>query len=126
LRLPRGLLLAQDVGNVIGAECVDSGSFRDRIGHRFGSVLTDEFQQFGQLPRECAIGIGDVAQVSFQHGLGTKAIQNRKETLLRPRPFGCGTEVGQLGFESIGSQSLAPAPTTGIGDDFVGPVIDGD
>ena len=124
--LARRLLLAQDVGHVIGAECVGRGSFCDRVGHRFGSVLTDEFQQFGQLPRECAIGIGDVAQISFQHGLGTKAIQNRKETLLRPRPLGCGTEVGQFGFESIGAQSLAPAPTAGIGDDFVGAVIDGD
>jgi hypothetical protein len=38
------------------------GSFGDGIGHRCGSVLADEFQPFGQLPREGAIGIGNVAQ----------------------------------------------------------------
>lgn len=82
--MPRGLLLAEDVGNVIGAKCAGRGSFRDRVGHRFGSVLADEFQQFDQLPRKCAIGIGDVAQISFQHGLGTEAIENSEEALLRP------------------------------------------
>src|SRR6266700_7830521 len=58
--------------------------------------------------------------------LGTEAIQNREEALLRPRPFGCGTQVGQLGFESIGTQGLPPAPTAGIRDDFVHTVIDSD
>ena len=124
--MPRGLLLAQDVGNVIGAERTGRGSFLDGVGHRFGPVLADEFQQFGQLPRKCAIGIGDVAQISFQHGLGTEAIENREEALLRPRPFGRGTQVGQFGFESIGAQGLAPAPAAGIGDDFVDAVVDGD
>jgi len=82
--MPRRLLLAEDVGNVIGAERTGRGSFRDGVGHRFGSVLPNELQQFGQLSRKCAIGIGDVAQISLQHGLGTEAIENSEEALLGP------------------------------------------
>jgi hypothetical protein len=58
--------------------------------------------------------------------MGTEAIENSAEALLRPRTFGCGTQVGQFGFESIGTQDLSPPPTAGIGDDFVDAVVDGD
>jgi hypothetical protein len=38
------LLLAQDVGDVIGAESTGGGSFLNSIGYRFGAVLANEFQ----------------------------------------------------------------------------------
>ncbi|HLI84373.1 MAG TPA: hypothetical protein VKV17_10670 [Bryobacteraceae bacterium] len=46
LYLSWGLLLAQDAGDVIGAECAGSGSFGDCVGHRLGTVLADQIQQF--------------------------------------------------------------------------------
>jgi len=44
LRVARRLLLAQDVGNVVGAEGTGCRSFRDSVSDRFGSVLPDQFQ----------------------------------------------------------------------------------
>ena len=126
LCLSRRLLLAKNIGHVIGAESAARGSFFDGIGHRFRSVLADQFQQFGELPREGAIGIGHVAQIGFQHGLGTNAFENREKALLRPRAFGGGTQLGEFGFESIGAQGLAAAPAARVGDDFVDAVVDGD
>ena len=61
LCLPGVLLLAENVGDVIGAERTSRGSLLNSIRHRFGSVLTEQFQEFGKLPREGAIGIGYVA-----------------------------------------------------------------
>jgi len=84
LCLSRKLLLAENIGHVIGAERAGGGSFLDGIGHRLGSVLADQLQKFGELPRESAIGIGHVAQIRFQHGLGAKGFQNREKALLRP------------------------------------------
>src|SRR5580693_371230 len=43
------LLLAKDVGDIVGAERAGRCSFLDRASHRFGSILTNEFEQFRQL-----------------------------------------------------------------------------
>src|SRR5580658_7044359 len=51
LRLARGLLLAQDIGDVVGAESTGGGSFLDGLGYRLGAVLADQLQQLGKLPR---------------------------------------------------------------------------
>ena len=124
--MSRGLLLAQDVGDVISAERTGRCSFLDRIGYRFGSILADQLQDLGKLPRQGAIRIGHVAQVGFKHGTGTQIFEDGEETLLRSRPFGRGTQLGQLGIEAIGAQSLTAAPATRIGDDFIDAVINGD
>ncbi len=126
LSLSGSLLLAQNVGNVIGAESVGRGSFLDGAGHRFWSILADKFQQVGELPREGAVGVRHITQISFQHGLGTKAFENREKALLRPRAFGGGTQLSEIGVESIGSQSLPAAPAASVRDDFVDAVVDGD
>ena len=47
LRTSRRPLLAQDVGDVIGAESASRGGFFDSAGHIFRAVLPDQFQQFG-------------------------------------------------------------------------------
>lgn len=49
LRATRGLLPAQDVGDVVGAKGMRRGSLFDRTRHGFRSVLADEFEQFCQL-----------------------------------------------------------------------------
>ena len=42
----RRLLLAQDVGDVIGAESAGGGAFCDGAGHCVRAVLADQFKQF--------------------------------------------------------------------------------
>ena len=48
----RALLLAQDVGHIVGAEGTGGGGFCDSNRHGLGSVLTDQFEQLGDLPRQ--------------------------------------------------------------------------
>lgn len=64
-------------------------------------MLANEFQQLRQLPREGAIGVGDIAQIGFQHGLRTEAIEQCEKALLGPRSFGRGPQFGQFSFESF-------------------------
>jgi hypothetical protein len=45
---------------------------------------------------------------------------------LRLRAFGGRTQLCEIGFESVGSQSLTAAPAPRVGDDFVDAVVDGD
>jgi len=122
----RGLLLAQDVGEVVGAEGARRGSLLDGSGYGFRSVLADQFQDLAQLPRQGPVGIRHVAQIGFEHGLGTQVFQGREETLLGSRPLGRGTQVGQFRFEAAGAESLPATPAARIGDDFVNAVVDGD
>ena len=49
LRAARRLLLAEDVGYVVGAKGMCRGSLFYGARHSSRSVLTDEFEQFGQL-----------------------------------------------------------------------------
>ena len=75
---PRRLLLAQDIGNVIGTEGAGGRSLFNSGRHGFGSILTDEFQQFCELTGKRAVGIGNVTQIGFEHSLGAEAIQKQK------------------------------------------------
>ena len=72
LCLSRRLLLAKNVGHVIGAEGACRGSFLDGIGDRFGSILADQFQQFGVgdgvRAGETGDGVGALPQMPDQGG----------------------------------------------------------
>src|SRR5687767_2149299 len=46
LRTPRRLLLAQNVGHIIGAECAGRSCLLDGGGYGLGTILPDQFQQF--------------------------------------------------------------------------------
>ena len=124
--MARGLLLAQDVGNVIGAEGARLGGLLDGLGYRLGSVLADQFQDLGQWPRQGPIRVGHVPQIGFEHGLGTQVFQNREKTLLGSRPFGRGAQVSYFRVEAIGAESLPATPAARVGDDFVDAVVNGD
>src|ERR1041385_6162048 len=102
------------------------GSFLNGIGYRFGSVLADEFEQVRELPGEGAIGIGHVPEIRLQHGLGTEAIENGEEPLLRPRTFSRWAQFGHFSFEAISAEGLSAAPATRIRNDFLGSVINRD
>src|SRR5579863_685472 len=61
LRAARRSLLAQDIGNIVGAESAGHGSFFDSAGYILGTVLADQFQQFGDLTTQRTVRIGHVA-----------------------------------------------------------------
>ena len=84
----------------IGAEGACRRSFFDRARHRFRSILADEFEQFRQLARQCAIGIGDVSQIAFEQRWGTESIEKLEQTLLRAGLAGRWTHLGHFGFEA--------------------------
>src|ERR1700730_9020366 len=65
LRTARRPLLTQDVGNVIGSESAGRGGFFDSAGDILGTVLPDQFQQFGDLTTQRTVCIGHVAEISF-------------------------------------------------------------
>ena len=52
------LLLAEDVGDVIGAEGACGMRFGQRSGDGFRAIFTDQREQFADLPRQRAVGIG--------------------------------------------------------------------
>ena len=78
LHLPPRLLLAQNVGDVIGAESAGGVGFLDRAGDRFGAVVADEFEQLAHLPGQRAVGSGELSQIR----LGDRSEQEH-EPLLR-------------------------------------------
>ncbi len=88
------LLLPKDVGDIVGAERTCRRSLFDRVSNCFGPILADEFKQFGQLARKRAVGFSDVAQIRFQHGLGTKALEKQEQALLGALPSGRGAQFG--------------------------------
>ena len=126
MRPARRLLLAEDVGDVIGAESARRRCFLDCVGHGFRPVLPNQFEQFSDLTRQRAVGVGHVAQIRFHHGRGTEAVEKPEQSLLRLRTPGRGTLFGQFCFETLRAEGLAAAPGARIADDLVDAVIDGD
>jgi hypothetical protein len=63
---PRRLLLANDIGNVVGTQCTCRRCFFNRTRHDVGPVLANEFEQLGDLTGQGAVHVSQVAQISFQ------------------------------------------------------------
>ena|ERR1700692_1138220 len=61
-------LLAEKVGNVVGAEGAGSMSLAHRGRHGLGAIFTNEEEQFADLPGQRAVGIGQATQVRFRGG----------------------------------------------------------
>ena len=57
LNLATGLLLAQNVGDVIGAKGASRLCFGHCGGNRFWTVLTNKMEHFGDLARQRTIGL---------------------------------------------------------------------
>src|SRR5437868_13078466 len=63
LHRTRCTLLAEDVGDVVRAEGTRGGSFVDRQGDGLGSVLADQFVEFGNLARQGPVRLSQVSQI---------------------------------------------------------------
>src|ERR1035437_677661 len=109
-----------------GAEGTGGGGFCDSNRHGLGSVLTDQFEQLGDLPRQGAIRVCQIAQIRLQEGRRTKTIEESHQALLRLRPASGRPDFGEFGLEALGAESLAPAPGARIRDDLLKAVVDGD
>ena len=83
LRPPRRLLLAEDVGDVVGAEGASGICFGDGAGHCLRSILPDQFQQFVELARQHTVAIGHATQITLGYVGGAEAVEKIEEASLR-------------------------------------------
>ena len=56
-------MLAQNVGNVIGAESTCGVSFPDGSGDCLGTVVTNQLEQLANLPGQGAVRVGELSQI---------------------------------------------------------------
>jgi hypothetical protein len=66
LNLAPGPLLAQDVGDVVGAERAGCVRFAERGSNGFRSVFANQIDQFANLTRQGAVRVGKPAQIFFR------------------------------------------------------------
>ena len=66
LHLAPLLLLAENVGDVIGAEGACGVRFGERGGYRFRAIFTNQSEQFAHLARQGAVRIGEPSQIFFR------------------------------------------------------------
>ena len=92
------MLLAEDVGDVVGAEGASGICFGDGAGHRLRPILPDQFQQFVELARQHSVAIGHATQITLGYVGGAEAIQKPEEALLRLGAAGRWTLFGQFPF----------------------------
>ena len=67
LHLARRLLLAQNVGDVVGAKGASRVSFLDRAGYGLGAVVANELEEFAHLTGQGAIRVGELSQIRLGH-----------------------------------------------------------
>ena len=65
LYLTARLLLAKDVGDIVGAKCAGSMSFAERGSDGFWSIFPNERKQLADLSRQGTVGVGQAAQIEF-------------------------------------------------------------
>ena len=123
---PRRPLLTQDVGDIIGSISASLRGPSDCVGHVFGTILTNQFEQFLDLAMQGTIRVGHIAEISFHCGAQTHAIERIEQSLLSLRAPGCGPLVGEYFLEAVCPEGLAPAPRARIADDLFDAVVDGD
>lgn len=95
--------------------------FGERGGYGFGAIFTDQREQFTDLPRERAIGIGQVFEIFVR-----SRAEQRDETRLRGRAFRGGHPCAELFLKTFGPQGLSALPGAGISGDLVVLIIDAD
>jgi hypothetical protein len=107
LRFTWRLHLAQEMGDVIGAEGTGGESFLEGLSDFAGAVSAEQVKEFGKLADERTVGVGQTAQISFQGFLRAESVQQPEQPLLRVRTTG-GRALGeQLFFKALGAEGLA-------------------
>ena len=76
------MLLAEDVGDIVGAEGVSGICFGDGIGHCLRSILPDQFQQLAELARQHTVAIGHATQIALGYVGSTEAVEKIEEASL--------------------------------------------
>ena len=77
------MLLAEEVGDVVGAERVSRIRPSEGAGHCIRPILADQFQQFVELARQHTVAIGHATQIALCDVGGAKAIEKIEEASLR-------------------------------------------
>lgn len=111
-------LLAENVGDVIGAECAALFGSYECGGNRIGPVLGNEMEQLGELPRQRAACADQAVQIRF-HGLNWHVgFQVCDQPPLRLRTRGRWLLRQQFFFETLGTDGLATPPRARINNEF--------
>ena len=118
--------LAQDVGDIVGAESAGRGSFFNGAGDVFGAVLPNQFEQFGDLAGQRPAGICRVAKISFHKNARTQSVERVEQPLLCLRTSRRGPLFSEDFFEALSSERLAATPRARITDDFLNTVVNRD
>jgi hypothetical protein len=79
----RALLLAKDVGNILGAKGVRLVRLGDRAGDCIRAVLAHQLEQFGNLAGQNAVRVGHPAEIAFDQVRRTQAAEIVHQALLR-------------------------------------------
>src|SRR5439155_15259090 len=121
LNITAGLLVAEDVGDIAGAESPSGPSFLKSCSHRGRTIVTDEGEQLPHLPSQGPVGVGQTAQVLFGNWP-----EQRDHAMLCGRSLGSRHLSEQLFLETLDAEGMAPPPRAGIANDFLMLVVDGD
>lgn len=113
------MLLAKDVGDVVGAERAGSMSFTDSGRYRLWPIFSNQSQQLADLSSQRAVGVGQAAQIEF-----TSWAQQGDQTLLSSRALR-RRELGEQFFlKPLATDNLPTLPAAGVRNDFLVLVID--
>ena len=93
--------------------------FVDGGGHGFRAILANEFEQFADLARQGAIGVGQAPQIDFRG-----RTQQGEQALLCADRWAAGGSNSSV--SNVRLQGLAAPPGARIADDLVLLVVDGD
>ena len=115
------LLLAKDVGHVIGAESARGVSFGHLGGHCFGAIFAHQGESLADWAGEGAIGIGHTFEIFVRC-----RTEQGKEPLLRGRAFRGDHWHTDLFFKTFGSPGLPALPGAGVGGYLVMLIVDSD
>ena len=119
LHVTARLLLAQNVGNVVGAEGACSVGFLHCAGDRFRAVIANQLEQLADLTCQGAVGVGKLSQIQLGYGA-----EEAHEPLLGGRTLRGSHLRIEFFLETFGPEGLAALPASCIADDLVRLVVD--
>jgi len=124
LRITRRELLPQEIGHVIGPEGTGGQRLLKGSRHRWGTILLNQLEKFGDLAGEGAIGVSQASQVGFDGFRRAVSGEQRGQALLGLRALG-GSPLGQqLFLEALGTEGLTTPPAARVADDFLKAVVE--
>jgi len=123
LGIARRLLLTEEVSHIIGPKGSGGVSFLKSGGDGLGAVIAEQVQQFGDLAREGAVGVGQPSQVGFDRLRRTDTGEQGDQALLAAGTLSGRALSEEFLLEALGTEGLAAPPGACVTGDFAVLVI---